>query len=206
MRKNEARHITRRTRFLRTWHPGRKATATIAAAGAVLAIGGGVGGYALASNTGSNLVSGSTQVSNHPDTTSGGSGTACTSSPNGPVWALDAYESQLTAVNTGPDTWRVTLQDKGSFAGFADPNTCNAMKSKGNLLGLYTVTVTSTGTPSQSGLHSSYSGAVSSSQMVKDFFGDQSATVNGGDYFFVYQNGAYVQTTSSIYGDVIASK
>jgi hypothetical protein len=42
--------------------------------------------------------------------------------------------------------------------------------------------------------------------MVKDFFGDQSATVNGGDYFFVYQNGAYVQTTSSIYGDVIAGK
>lgn len=203
MRKNEARHITPRTRFLRTWRPGRKAAAIIAAAGAVLAVGGGIGGYALASNNGP--LSASTRVSDHPDTTSGGSGTACTSSTNGPVWALDAYTSTLTAINTGTDTWRVTIQDKGSFAGFADPNTCDAMSSKGDLLGLYTVSVTSTGTPSAANLNPTYSGAVSTTQMVRDFFGDQSAIVNGGDYFFVYQDGAYVQTTSSIYGDVMAS-
>jgi hypothetical protein len=206
MRKNEARHITRRTRFLRTWHPGRKAGVLVATASAVVAIGGGVGGYALASSTGSSLVTATSQVSNHPDTTSGGSGTACTSSPNGPVWARDAYETEMTAVNTGTNTWRVTIQDKGSFAGFADPNTCNALTSKGSLLGLYTVSVTSTGTPSQATLKSSYSGDISTTQMVQDFFGDPSATVAGGDYFFVYQHGAYVQTTSSIYGDVRASQ
>jgi hypothetical protein len=146
----------------------------------------------------------STQVSDHPDTTSASGGTACTSSANGPVWAKDAYTSQLTAVSTGTDTWRVTLQDTGSFAGFADPATCNAMTSKGALLGLYTVTVNTASTPSQANLKSSYSGAVSSTAMVRDFFGDPSATVSGGDYFFSYQNGAYVQTTSSIYGDVSA--
>ena len=143
-----------------------------------------------------------TAVSNHPDTTSGGTGTACTSSTNGPVWANDSYTSKLAAVNVGPDTWRVTLHDNGSFVGFADPNTCNAKTSKGGLIGLYTVTVTSANTPSQATLHPSYTGAVSTTQMVQDFFNDPTATVVGGDYFFVYQGGNYVQTTSSIYGDV----
>jgi hypothetical protein len=41
--------------------------------------------------------------------------------------------------------------------------------------------------------------------MVRDFFNDSGATVTGGDYFFVYQSGNYVQTTSSLYGDVVAS-
>jgi hypothetical protein len=176
----------------------------LSAIGLLAAVGIGASTAATAASASSSVVIASTQVSNHPDTTSGGSGTACTSSPGGPVWAKDAYTSQLTAVSTGTGTWRVTLQDTGSFAGFADPNTCDALVSKGNLLGLYTVTVNSTGTPSQANLKSSYSGAVSSTAMVQDFFGDPSATVTGGDYFFSYQDGAYVQTTSSIYGDVSA--
>lgn len=176
----------------------------IASIGAVLATTVAIGGAAAsagAASASSTTVIAAVQVLDHPDTTNA-SGTACTSSTNGPVWAKDAYISQMTAVSTGTDTWRVTLQDTGSFAGFADPTTCNAMTSTGSLLGLYTVEVTTTGTPSQSNLKPSYSGAVSSSTMVRDFFGDPSATVNGGDYFFSYQNGAYVQTTSSIYGDV----
>lgn len=175
---------------------GAVLTAAVAIAGAAASAG--------AASASSNTVIASIQVSDHPDTTSASTGTACTSSPGGPVWAKDAYTSQLTAVNTGTDTWRVTLQDTGYFAGFADPATCNAMTSKGELLGLYTVTVNTTSTPSQANLKSSYSGAVSSTTMVQDFFGDPSAKVGGGDYFFSYQSGAYVQTTSSIYGDVSA--
>lgn len=179
----------------------------ITSIGAVLTAAVAIGAAAIsagAASASSTTVIAVTQVSDHPDTTSASGGTACTSSPGGPVWAKDAYISQLTAVNTGTDTWHVTLQDMGSFAGFADPATCNAMTSKGDLLGLYTVSVTTTGTPSQANLKSSYSGAISSTTMVQDFFGDPSAKVNGGDYFFSYQNGAYVQTTSSIYGDVSA--
>jgi hypothetical protein len=37
-----------------------------------------------------------------------------------------------------------------------------------------------------------------------NFFGDPSATVAGGDYFFSYQDGACIQTTSSSYGEVTA--
>lgn len=149
-------------------------------------------------------VTATTMVSDHPDTTSV-SGPACTTSANGPVWANDAYTSQMTAVPSGtPGSWNVTIQDNGSFAGFADPTTCAAMHSSGSFTFLYTVAVTSPNTPSQSGLHSTYTGAVSTSQMVQDFFGDSaSTTVTGGDYFASYQNGNYVQTTSGSYGDVV---
>jgi hypothetical protein len=188
-----------------------KKIGTVVGALAVL----GTGATIASSSAGatSTTVTASTLVSNHPDTTSGGSGTACTSSPGGPVWAIDAYASQMTAVTTGTNTWRVTIQDVGSFAGFADPATCNAMTSKGSLLGLYTVSVTSANTPSQANLKSSYSGAVTTTQMVQDFFNDHTANnVAGGAYFFDYENGAYVQTGpdtapgssggSVIYGDV----
>lgn len=157
-----------------------------------------------AASAATSSVTASTSVSNHPDTTNA-SGPACTSSGNGPVWANDAYTSKMNAVSTGTNAWRVTIQDNGTFSGFADPVTCNALNSSGSFLFLYTVTVNSANTPSQATLHSSYSGAVSTTQMVKDFFGDSSATVTGGDYFASYQDGNYVQTTNSIYGDVVAA-
>ena len=145
-------------------------------------------------------VTGTTQVVNAPDTTSGGTGTACTSSSQGPVWALDTYTNTLTAVSTGPDTWQVTLTANGSFAGFADPATCNAMTSKGSLLGMITYKVTSTGTPSQANLKSSYSTG-DLATMVDDFFNDPNATLSGGAYFYSYQNGAYVQWAGQASGD-----
>jgi hypothetical protein len=46
---------------------------------------------------------------------------------------------------------------------------------------------------------------VTDADIVRDFFGDPSAVVTGGDYFFAYQDGAYVQTASSIYGDITPS-
>jgi Fibronectin type III domain len=147
-----------------------------------------------------------TQVSDHPDTTTGAVRQSCTASPNGATWARDTYASTLIAVPTGSGTWRVTLEDSGRFAGFADPGSCAASLSDGTLTGLYTVSVTSPVAPDPSKLHSSYSGDVSTTQMITDFFDDASGLViSGGDYFFVYQDGAYVQTTASIYGDVDAN-
>jgi hypothetical protein len=177
---------------------------------AALAAAGGISGVSLAltgASAATTTVTATTSVSGHPDTTSPTppAGTACTPSPGGPVWAKDAYTSTLTAVPSGTSgTWNVTIQDNGSFAAFADPATCKAMLSSGSFLFLYTVKVTSAGTPSQANLHSSYT-TQSTAQMVRDFFGDQAATVAGGDYFASYQDGRYVQTTTSIYGDVVAS-
>jgi hypothetical protein len=149
-------------------------------------------------------VTASTSVSNHPDTTSGGPGTACKTSPGGPVWADDTYPSRLTAVQTAASTWRVTVSDSGSFLGFADPATCRAMLSSGSFQFLYSLTVTSASAPHPAGLHSSYT-TQSTSQMVSDFFGGAASSIAGGDYFASYQGGDYVQTTSGSYGDVIAA-
>jgi len=174
-----------------------------AGVGMAMASPGGTGGGGGGGN-GSATITASTFVSNHPDTTSGGSGTACNSSGNGPVWALDTYDSTLSALPDGSNTWKVTIQDKGSFAGFADPNTCNAMKSKGSFQFLYELTVTSPTAPVTADLHSSYT-TESTTQMVQDFFGGAATNVAGGDYFAVYQGGDYVQNGTDIYGDVVAS-
>jgi len=157
----------------------------------------------------STTVTASTAVSSHPDTTNA-SGPACTSSANGPVWANDAYTSQLTATKSGT-SWNVTIQDNGSYKAFADPTTCAALTSSGNFLFLYHVTVTSANSPAAANLHASYSGAVSTTQMVRDLFNDQTAAVDGGAYFASYQNGAYVQAAGAggasfeSYGDVAAT-
>jgi hypothetical protein len=167
-------------------------------------IAGTIGTTAVAASAAPTMVTAITNVSDHPDTTSV-SGPGCGTSANGPTWADDTYASTLTAVQTGTGTWRVTLDDSGTFAGFADPATCAPLKTSGSLLGLYTVTVASSHTPSQAALGAVHSGAESTTSIVQDFFGDPAAVVTGGDYFFDYQAGAYVQTTSSSYGDVHAA-
>lgn len=149
-------------------------------------------------------VTASTSVSAHPDTTSA-SGPACTSSAGGPVWADDTYASKFTATQTAADKWQVVISDSGTFTGFADPVTCDALGSFGDLSGQISYTVTSSHTPSQATLKSSYSGAVSGTQMVQDFFGDPDATLTDGTYLFSYQGGNYVQDTTGSFGDVVAS-
>lgn len=175
------------------------------AAAAAAALLGGLGAASLASaglaSASVTSVSAHTYVSDHPDTTNG-SGGACTWSLNGYVWARDAYTSHMTAVKTGASTWQVTLRDSGRFDGFADPNTCAAADTRGSLTGLYTLVVTSATAPSRHYLHSSYAGNVSTTKMVNDFFNDAATSIVGGDYFFSYQNGNYVQTTSGTSGDV----
>ena len=209
---------------VRAAREGIKSSRRLAITGAVvLAMGAAGAGIAMASPGGTNsgghgggngsaTITASTQVSNHPDTTSVPSyptPNACnlTIEPNsGPVWALDTYSSTLSALQDGTntDTWKVTIQDKGSFAGFADPNTCSPLNSKGSFLFLYEVTVTSPSAPVPADLHSSYT-TESTTQMVQDFFGGAATNVAGGDYFAVYQGGNYVQNGSDIYGDVVAS-
>jgi hypothetical protein len=200
---------------IRAIREGIKSGRRLAITGAVvLAMGAAGAGLAMASpggssgggggGNGSATISASTSVSNHPDTSNSQVQGACTYSDNGYVWALDTYGSTLSALPDGTNTWKVTIQDKGSFAGFADPNTCTAMESKGSFLFLYEVTVTSPTAPVPADLHSSYT-TESTTQMVQDFFGGAATNVAGGDYFAVYQGGDYVQNGTDIYGDVVAS-
>lgn len=157
-------------------------------------------------------VTGTTSMTNVPDTTNGAGGGACVTSPNGPSWATDQFPTvTLSAVEetTPADTWNVTITSDGSFVGFADPLTCTALVSSGNVVGSIQYTVTSATPPSASGLKSDYSGATEFSTLIDDFFAD-SPTISGGDvYDYSYQGGNYTQVGTEgggliVTGDVVA--
>jgi hypothetical protein len=100
----------------------------------------------------------------------------------------------------------VAIHDSGSYVAFADPTTCAPLLSTGSLTGDYALTVTSATAPTAAGLHATYDGDVTTTQMVEDFFGDvvTASDVVGGDYDFSYQGGNYVQNTTGETGDVKA--
>jgi hypothetical protein len=145
-------------------------------------------------------------MTNVPDTTNA-SGGSCGTSTNGPTWATDQFPTvTLSAMSTGTDTWNVTIDSNGSFVAFADPTTCAPLLSEGNIVGTIEYTVTSTNTPSQSGLQSDYSGATEFSTLIDDFFGG-SPTIGGGNiYSYSYQDGNYTQVSTAngltVTGDV----
>lgn len=148
-------------------------------------------------------ITASTLVTNHPDTTNV-SGPGCTPSGNGPVWALDNYTMNLAAVpDATPGKWDVTVNDSGTFAGFADPANCAYGVSHGSFTGSITYIVTSPSAPVPADLKSGYNGAISSSTMIADFFNGKATNIAGGDYLFSYQGGNYVQSTNNIHGDVV---
>jgi PASTA domain len=188
----------------------RKTAFTFAAVAGLLTAGASVTAANASTTT---TVTATTQVTAQPDTTSPtGSGTACDTGSTyaktyGPVWADDDFKASLTAVPTGTDTWHVTLHVGGTFAGFADPLSCDASLSAGSLEGTIQYSgVTSADTPSQANLESSYTSFPDNlNGLVAAFFGDPSvATEDFGDgtYSFSYQGGNMTEDNSGIFGDV----
>jgi len=143
-------------------------------------------------------------ASQHPDTTSA-SGPGCGTSANGPTWALDNLSRQFSVTDNADGTYTVMITDHGSFAGFADPVTCQPLTSGGSISGSYTLTVTSPHGPDPSGLAPQYEGAISTTTMVQDLFDQNATSIVGGAYYYSYQHGNYVQSSQAPYttGDVI---
>lgn len=177
----------------------RTAATAIAAAGA---LGFGVlgAGSALA---GTGPVKAVTHASQHPDTTDV-SGPACGTSPNGPTWALDNLSRQFTVTDNGGGNYTVVITDHGSFTGFADPTTCQPLTSHGPIHGTYTLTVVSPNGPDPANLPAQEPSDVSTSAMVRQLFDGNATSVTGGDYYYSYQNGNYIQSSQPPYitGDV----
>jgi len=172
--------------------------AAAATAGAVL-----TAGPALAASA-PGTVYAVTHSAQHNDTTVGGlPGTACQSSVNGPVWSIDNLAEKFTATPDGnPGEWSVTIDVTGSFAGFADPNTCNALASNGPVHGTITYIVTSPNVPSGAGLLPNQAPDTGLGAALSQLFGGSYAITGGGDYTFSYQNGGYVQNTAGITGAI----
>jgi len=136
-----------------------------------------------------------THSANHPDTSN-----YCGVGKIGPdcVWAYDNLSMQLTATQTGTNTWAVTVTDNGSFAGFADPNNAAnpgaPLTSNGPVKGTYDLTVTSPSAPVNANLPSQMDGVGTGTIVAKWFGLPDTSQVVGGDYNFSYQNGNYVQS------------
>jgi hypothetical protein len=177
---------------------------TAAAAAALVAGSVAMAVPAMASNGPAQFV---THAANHPDTTIGGlPGTACLPGDGGgPVWASDNLTVQLTPVQIADPgdgaNYRVDVSSTGSFAGFADPNSCAALASNGPVKGSISYDVLATGQPSGAGLLPQQDSTTHLRAMVLQLFPAGSQVVGGGDtYTFSYQNGSYVQDTSGVHG------
>ena len=147
-------------------------------------------------------------MAQHLDTTNV-AGDATKPSDNGPVWAYDNLSVKVIVFPAGYANQNgqvdiVHLAYHGSFKGFANPLTGNALTSAGSVDGTYEVTVSSSLPPDPANLPTTMNGPVSTTTMLKTLFGDPNALVEGGPYAFYYQNGNYFQgydgTTSTITG------
>jgi hypothetical protein len=152
-----------------------------------------------------NGVTAVTHSSHHADTTNV-SGTCTVSSGNGPVWAYDNLEEQFTVTPYGTGEYRVVLDVRGSFQGFADPKTGDCLASSGPVHGTITYYVLSSTGPDPSALLPNQAPdtglGAAIQQLFPGFTGYDWAPADAGDYTFSYQNGNYVQDTTSITGDV----
>ena len=121
----------------------------------------------------------------HDDTTSV-SGPGTRPSPNGPVWAEDNLHFTLISHKTGPDTYAVEIDARGTYQGFADPRTGNAERLRGQVHGWYDLTVTSPNGPNRLYVAPLEPGSMSQGDIVRQFFGGAATAVVGGHYGYDY--------------------
>ncbi|HUY50540.1 MAG TPA: hypothetical protein VMV92_33340 [Streptosporangiaceae bacterium] len=188
----------------------RIAAMAIAGVGA-LGLGVGMARTALA-GTGPGTVTAVTHAADHPDTTNV-SGSATINDPSrGPVWAFDNLSVRFTVTpgSTGADggNYSVLITDNGSFAGFANPRTGDALVSNGSVQGTIQYDVSSASAPDPSLLlaqqpgdsthdQAGLAGATTTGHMLSQLFGGNGNIVGGGHYRFTYRlvdGSVYVQT------------
>ena len=153
----------------------------------------------------------------HNDTTSGPGGGALRPSVNGPVWAIDNLTEQFTVTPYATGEYKVVIDVTGALVGFDavdGPNGStnpadgygNALTSNGSVKGTITYYVLSTTGPDKSALLPNQAPdtglGAAIQQLFPGFTGYDWSPADAGSYLFSYQNGNYVQNTTSITGDV----
>lgn len=102
---------------------------------------------------------------------------------NGPIWAYDDVERQLTAVpGATPGTWQVTLHTIGTYNAFANPITGQypVQPFSGRIDSTSYWTVTSLTPPSKASLPAQTPVSFRSQNVVAEFFGSTDGTVQPG--------------------------
>jgi hypothetical protein len=113
-------------------------------------------------------------------------GNATVSTANGPAWAYDNLTRKVTATDNGDGTWNVRVDSQGSFSAFASPLDGNAWAGAGSVKGWVTYLVTSTGTPDPANIRGNLPDGTTSTQLLRQFFGDPAAQAAGLHYRFDY--------------------
>jgi hypothetical protein len=148
------------------------------------------------SSPGTATVVASTHEINVPDTTSGTA--TSVSSPGGPVWAYDNVTKMFRVTPNGGGNYTVTETVNGTFSAFDEPNTGDPnnptpINVTGQMHGTNTYTVTSSVAPNAGGLAAQYNdqngaAGISTSDLIKHIFGDDTSVVvgGGGNWVFSY--------------------
>jgi hypothetical protein len=167
---------------------GWRARALIVTFGIVVVGAGGLamtGGLASA-QTAPGAVTAVTHSSGHSDTTSA-TGPACTSSPNGSVWAYDNLSERfIVTPESAPNTYSVTINTTGSFAGFANPNDCSALTGNGSVRGTIQYDVSSSTAPDKANLPAQQPPDTGLGTALNELFGGNATIIGGGHYSFTY--------------------
>ena len=111
---------------------------------------------------------------------------------NGPIWAYDTVERQLTAVPQSNGTWQVTLHTVGTYNAFANPLTGSPWTGQGRMDSTSTWTVTipagSNFAPSKANLPAQTDPSFRSQHVVSEFFGagkdGLQPNMTGGDWYY----------------------
>ena len=174
----------------------RAIAATLAAPAALAAILLGTAGSAAASTTATlTAATGGHAVTSErgvDDTTSATTG-ANDPTGNGPIWAYDTVQRQVTWTpdTATPGAWDVTVATFGTYHAFANPITGAPWKGAGLMAGEIQYVVTAPAPPSAAHLPAVSPNTLRSQGIVDELFGQPNGstavTMTGGAYNFVYQ-------------------
>lgn len=142
--------------------------------------------FAVAASASTGTTVAVTHSAGHPDTTSVG-GPATKDSPGGPVWAYDNLSERfIVTPEASPGTWSVTIDVSGSFAGFADPNTGQALVGNGSVRGTIQYDVSSPNVPDKASLPATEPDGTGLGTALSQLFDGSETITGGGAYSFTY--------------------
>ncbi len=165
------------------FHAHVKRAIAIVSLGAVATLGF-AAGPAMATSSGT--VTAVTHTMNHPDTTSV-AGPCTVVSDNGPVWAYDNLSLNYSVINTGPNTYTVTITAHGSFSAISDPTTGACYSGHGSVSGWIVYDVTSITAPDPGNVLTQQVGTTGQfAILVTQLFDGNAVFAGGGSYNYTY--------------------
>lgn len=127
-----------------------------------------------------------THTSANADTTGSATGTYCTTSSRGPIWAWDNLSLRFDTAEVSSTTYTVTIEVSGTFTSFTTRECAAPVNENGSVRGYLNETVTSSSAPNPKALPAQESGNVSETTMVDQLFQGGVTGVTTVSYSYTY--------------------